>query len=51
LIVVAAIILVTAGAATVFSLLHRPVVEESVAARTLRAASFYWPATAVVVCD
>jgi hypothetical protein len=35
LIVVAAIIGATAGAATVFSLLDRPVAEESVAARTL----------------
>jgi hypothetical protein len=35
LIVVAAIILAVAGAATVFSLLHRPVAEDSVAARTL----------------
>ena len=35
LIVVAAIILAAAGAATVFSLLHRPGVKESVAARTL----------------
>jgi hypothetical protein len=35
LIVVAAIILATAGAATVFSLLRRPVVEQSFEARTL----------------
>ena len=35
LIVVAAMIAATAGAATVFSLVDRPVAEESVAARTL----------------
>jgi hypothetical protein len=46
LIVVAAIILVTAGAATVFSLLHRPVVEESVAAGTLVAPEVSRPLTA-----
>ena len=46
LIGVAAIILVAAGAATVFSLLHRPVVAESVAARTLVAPEVSRPMTA-----
>ena len=40
LIVVAAIIGATTGAATVFSLLDRPVAEESVAARTLVTPNF-----------
>jgi hypothetical protein len=46
LIVVAAIILATAGAATVFSLLHRPVMTQSFAARTLVAPGVSWPVTA-----
>jgi hypothetical protein len=46
LIVVAAIIGATAGAATVFSLLDRPVAEESVAARTLVAPEVSRPVTA-----
>jgi hypothetical protein len=45
-IVVAAIILVAAGAAAVFSLLHRPVMPESVAARTLVAPEVSRPITA-----
>jgi hypothetical protein len=45
LIVVAAIILATAGAATVFSLLHRPETQ-SFAARTLVAPGVSWPVTA-----
>jgi hypothetical protein len=46
LIVVAAIIGATAGAAIVFSLLDRPVAEESVAARTLVAPEASRPVTA-----
>jgi hypothetical protein len=46
LIVVAAIILAAAGAAMVFSLLHRPGAKESVAARTLVAPEVSRPATA-----
>jgi hypothetical protein len=46
LIVVAAIILAVAGAATVFSLLHRPGVNELVAARTLVAPEVSWSMTA-----
>ena len=46
LIVVAAIILAAAGAPTVFSLLHRPGVKESVAARTLVAPDVSRPVTA-----
>ena len=46
LIVVAAIILAAAGAAMVFSLLHRPGVKESVAARTLVAPEVSRPVTA-----
>ena len=46
LIVVAAIILVAAGADTAFLLLHRPVVAESVAARTLVAPEVSRPMTA-----
>src|SRR6516162_5142041 len=46
LIAVAAIIGATAGAATVFSLLDRPVAEESVAARTLVAPEPRRPVTA-----
>ena len=46
LIVIAAIIGATAGAATVFSLLDRPVAEESVAARTLVAPDPSRPVTA-----
>ena len=45
LIVVAAIIGATAGAAIVFSLLDRPVAEESVAARTLVAPDASRPVT------
>ena len=45
LIAVAAIIGATAGAATVFSLLDRPVAEESVAARTLVAPDPRLPVT------
>ena len=46
LIMVAAIILAAAGAATVFSLLHRPGVNELVAARTLVAPEVSRPVTA-----
>ena len=46
LIVVAAIILAAAGTATVFSLLHRPVMEASVAAHTLVAPEVSRPVTA-----
>jgi hypothetical protein len=46
LIVVAVIVGATAGAATVFSLLDRPVAEESVAARTLVAPDASRPVTA-----
>jgi hypothetical protein len=46
LIVVAAIILAAAGAPTVFYLLHRPGVKESVVARTLVAPDVSQPVTA-----
>ena len=46
LIMVAAIVGATAGAAIVFSLLDRPVPEESVAARTLVGSDASWPVTA-----
>jgi hypothetical protein len=46
LIMLAAIVGATAGAAIVFSLLDRPVAEESVAARTLVGSDASWPVTA-----
>jgi len=51
LIVVAAIILAAAGTATVFSLLHRPGVKESVAARTLVAPEVSRPVTADIAAQ
>jgi hypothetical protein len=46
LIMVAAIVGATAGAVIVFSLLDRPVAEESIAARTLVGPDASWPVTA-----